>query len=118
MRLKIKLFIGLIFSCTVIAASADNPFASSTTSQGWELLRHKWLDRPPADLIKAAKAGNPEAQYFYWVEEFNGGNEDLDRAAALMRSAVKDLSRPQRIAAENKWKTADEAERNNAAAAG
>jgi TPR repeat protein len=70
------------------------------------------------DLLKSAKAGDAPAQYFYWKRQFDQAQENTSRAFGQMMDAAHALNTEQSKAADAKWKTADEADRNKAAAAG
>jgi TPR repeat protein len=84
-------------------------------------LEEAWSKVTPEELLKAAEAGNPEAQYYYGVREWDEAREDNSRGSQWMMRAVangKNLSESEKQASIAKWENASETALRKAAEAG
>ena len=101
----------------ILGASQNSSFTNISATQ-WAEMRQKWEEMTPAKLLKAAETGNAQAQFFYWVREWNEAYAECNRASDRMFTVAHELTSEQKKYAEARWKTADEAERRKAADAG
>src|SRR2546429_6989298 len=77
-------------------------------SASFEELAARWSNAAPAQLLKAAEAGDPEAQYYYGVREWDQAFEDTLRVSAFLAQtkSSKSFSDAEATAATETWESA------------
>jgi TPR repeat protein len=101
-----------------VLVAVQNPSFTNLSDDQFAEMRQKWEGMSTPDLLKSAEADSAPAQYFYWARVHNQEYENCNRAFNQMQAAAYGMTLEQRAAAEAKWKTADDADRSKAAAAG
>lgn len=101
-----------------VQVAARNPSFTNLSEAQFTELCQKWEAVTTPELLKFAEAGSAPAQYFYWARVHHEEYENCHRAGNQMYAACSGMTLEQRAAAKAKWKAADDADRDKAAAAG